>query len=147
MAKGLRSKYARRVRATRRAHYWEVEGKSKLEELSRNLHNPTYDMKQDVALPSNAYIEPENPNAVFPQHAKPHIIDFRDWKMAQSGFASRFNFRKNMSNRATRKTKYETTLRSNEEIEADRIAKEMMEAEINGKEDGEDMSEDEIDIN
>lgn len=107
MAKGLRSKYARRVRSVRRAHYYEVEGKHKLEQISRNLHDPTYDLVKDVALRANAYVEPNNPNAVFPQNAKPHIIDFRAHKMAQSGFASRFNFRKQMSNRATG-SKYQT---------------------------------------
>lgn len=82
MAKSLRSKYKRRIRSVRRAHYYEVEGKAKLETLSRKLADPTYDIAKDVGLVPNAFVEPSNPNAVFPQHAKPHIIDFRAHKMA-----------------------------------------------------------------
>ena len=66
MAKGLRSKYARRVRSVRKQHYWEIEGKQKLEDLSSKLQNPTYDITGDCALPVNAFVEPNNPNAVFP---------------------------------------------------------------------------------
>ena len=113
MAKGLRSKYARRVRSVRRAHYYEVEGRSKLEQLSRNLHDPTYDITKDIVMPVNAFVEPSDPNAVFPQHAKPHIIDFRAHKIAQSGFASRFNFRKTMSNRA-KGARFETVVTTRE---------------------------------
>jgi len=109
MAKGLRSKYKRRVRSVRRQHYWEIEGKQKLEEVSRKLHDPTYDIAKDVALKVNAFLEPANPNAVFPQHAKPHILDFRSHKMASAGFATIGNFRKIMSNRA-KVSKYQSII-------------------------------------
>ena len=66
MAKGLRSKYKRRIRTLRRQHYYEVEGKQKLQEQSDKLHDPLYDMTADVRLPPNAYVEPNNPMAVFP---------------------------------------------------------------------------------
>ena len=66
MAKGIRSKYKRRVRTVRRDHYWEIEGKQKLQTVSNKLHDPTYDFKQDGALPPNAFVEPNNPAAVFP---------------------------------------------------------------------------------
>ena len=81
------------------------------------MSDPTYDIVKDIALGPNAFVEPNNPLAVFPQHAKPHIIDFRSHKMAQCGFASRFNFRKTMSNRA-KEPKYKTTVTTIEEIEA-----------------------------
>ena len=61
--------------------------------MSNRLHDPTRDVLEDC-LPPNAYVEPNNPKAVFPQHSKPHILDFRSHKMAGDGFASRFNFRK-----------------------------------------------------
>jgi hypothetical protein len=97
MAKGLRSKVKRRLRTVRRQHYWEVEGKQKLQDLSAKLQDPTYDFTKDGSLPVNAFLEPNNPNAVFPQHAKPHILDFRSHKIAGSGFASVGNFRKMLS--------------------------------------------------
>lgn len=101
MAKGLRSKYKRRLRTIRRQHYWDVEGKYKLQEQSNKLHDPLYDLREDVELPPNAYVEPNNPRAVFPQHPKPKIIDYRDHKMAGAGFASIGNFRKIGNAKAT----------------------------------------------
>jgi hypothetical protein len=66
MAKSIRSKYKRRIRTVRREHYWEIEGKQKLQETSAKLHDPTYDFAKDGALPPNAFMEPNNPKAVFP---------------------------------------------------------------------------------
>ena len=125
MGKGLRSKYKRRIRSVRRQHYWEIEGKEKLQEISNKLHDPTYDFSKDGSLPANAFLEPHNPNAVFPQHAKPHILDFRSHKMASSGFASIGNFRKMMSSRS-KKSKYAAVNMTPEQLEAQRIQEEMM---------------------
>ena len=116
MAKSLRSKVKRRIRTVRRQHLYETEGKQKLQEISNKLHDPTYDMKQDYELPPNAFVEPNNPNAVFPQHAKPHIIDFRSHKMAASGFTSIGNFRKMFSDRA-KKSKYEPVIKTAADLE------------------------------
>ena len=65
-------------------------------------------------------MEPANPNAVFPQHGKPKIIDYRADKMAGAGFASANNFRKILSTKA-KKSKYETIIKTPEEVEAERI--------------------------
>ena len=92
--------------------------------MSNKLQDPTYDFAKDGSLPVNAFVEPNNPEAVFPQHAKPHILDFRSHKMAASGFASVGNFRKIMSNR-TKKSKYETIIKTPVELEAERIENEM----------------------
>ena len=126
MAKGIRSKVMRRLRTVRRQHYWEIEGKQKLEDLSAKLQDPTYDFKQDGSLKANAFLEPSNPNAIFPQHAKPHILDFRSHKMAGSGFTSIGNFRKMMSATA-KKSKYDSVVRTPSEIERDEIQAEMKE--------------------
>ena len=126
MAKGIRSKVKRRLRTVRRQHYWEIEGKQKLQDLSTKLHDPTYDFTEDGSLPVNAFIEPNNPRAVFPQHAKPHILDFRSHKIAGSGFASVGNFRKMMSATAKR-SKYESVIRTASEIERDELEAEMEE--------------------
>lgn len=118
MAKGIRSKYKRRIRSVRRDHYYEIEGKQKLQDISTKLHDPTYDFTKDGSLPVNAFVEPNNPLAVFPQHAKPHILDFRSHKMAASGFASIGNFRKIMSTRA-KQSKYQTIVKTTAELEAE----------------------------
>lgn len=83
-----------------------------------------YDFKADYDIPVNAYVEPGNPRAVFPQHAKPHILDFREHKMAGSGFASIGNFRKMNNPRATQ-SKYQIVVKTAEEAEAERIQEEM----------------------
>ena len=119
MAKSLRSKVKRRMRSVKRQHYWEIEGKHKLQALSDKLHDPTYDMKND-GLPPNAFVEPNNPNAVFPQHAKPHILDFRSHKMAAAGFASRRTFRKMLSDK-TIKSKYAAVVKTTEDAALDKI--------------------------
>lgn len=107
--------------------------------------DPTYDFTKDGSLPVNAFVEPNNPEAVFPQHAKPHILDFRSHKMAASGFASVGNFRKIMSNR-TKKSKYQTIVKTPEELEAEKIEKEMM-AQMEEERKQQEMSdEDEVDI-
>lgn len=124
MGKGLRSKYQRRIRTVRRQHYWEVEGKHKLDTLSRKLQDPLYDFRQDVELKKNAFLEPNNPEAVFPQNSKPHIIDFRDHKMAGAGFASVGNFRKSMSDRSI-PNKYASVSKTAEDLEAEKIAEEI----------------------
>jgi hypothetical protein len=86
-----------------------------LQDLSAKLHDPTYDFKKDGSLPVNAYIEPNNPNAVFPQHAKPHILDFRSHKIAGSGFASVGNFRK-MHSATAKRSKYDSRVQTASEI-------------------------------
>ena len=143
MAKGIRSKVMRRLRTVRRQHYWEIEGKQKLEDLSAKLQDPTYDFRQDGSLKSNAFLEPSNPNAIFPQHAKPHILDFRSHKMAGSGFTSIGNFRKMMSATA-KKSKYDSVVRTPSEIERDDLQAEMeeqmrMEAEAKAADDSDEV--------
>ena len=127
----------------RRQHYWEIEGKQKLEDLSAKLQDPTYDFRQDGSLKSNAFLEPSNPNAIFPQHAKPHILDFRSHKMAGSGFTSIGNFRKMMSATA-KKSKYDSVVRTPSEIERDELQAEMeeqmrMEAEAKAADDSDEV--------
>jgi len=138
MAKGLRSKIKKRMRTVRREHYWEIEGKQKLQDVSAKLHDPTYDFKEDGTLPANAYLEPNNPKAVFPQHARPHILDFRAHKIAGSGFASKYNNRKMMTEKST-KSKYTTIVKTAKEIE-----EELLQAQIEA--DQKQASDDEIDI-
>ena len=113
MAKGLRSKVKKRMRTAKRQHYYEVEGKYRLQELSDRLHDPTYKPKP---IPPNAFVDPTNPDAVFPQHSKPHIIDFRSHKMAMSGLASRHVFRKHFASNSI-KSKFQTIVKDKADLE------------------------------
>ncbi len=115
MAKSLRSKAKRRLRTVRREHYWETRGKHDLAKIAARLHNPYYDMS-DFAVKPNAFVEPSNPLAVFPQIAKPDIMDFRSHKMPKGGYAAIGTFRKHLSENSI-KTKYPTIVRTAEEIE------------------------------
>jgi hypothetical protein len=148
MAKGIRSKVMRRLRTVRRNHYWEIEGKQKLQDISAKLQDPTYDFKQDGSLKANAFLEPSNPNAIFPQHAKPHILDFRAHKMAGSGFTSIGNFRKMMSATA-KKSKYDSVVRTPSDIERDDLQAEMeeqmqMEARAKAADDSDEVDADQL---
>ena len=105
MAKSLRSKVKKRMRAARGAHYWEVKGKARLERITSKLNDPNYDAKKDLSLPPNAFLEPDNPNAIFPQFDKPDIIDFRSNRIAGGGRTVVGTFRKHLSEN-TKKSKY-----------------------------------------
>ena len=56
MAKSLRAKVKKRMRAARASHYWEVKGKARLERLTSKLNDPNYDSKKDLSLPPNAFL-------------------------------------------------------------------------------------------
>ena len=66
MAKGARSKVMKRLRSVKAHHLYEIKGKAQLKQMSARLNDPNYDMKRDHALPVNAFLEPNNPMAVFP---------------------------------------------------------------------------------
>ncbi len=122
MAKSLRSKAKRRLRTVRREHHWETRGKHELQALAAKLHNPLYDFRSDYQRKPNAFVEPNNPSAIFPQIAKPDIHDFRSHKMVNGGLAAIGVFRKHRSENAV-KTKYPTIVRTAEEIEAEEAEK------------------------
>ncbi len=65
--------------------------------MSARLQDPTYDLKKEYAVPVNAFLEPNNPNAVFPQTAKPIIPDFRVHRMENGGLTAVGVFRKHLS--------------------------------------------------
>ena len=109
MAKSLRSKVKKRMRAARAAHYWEVKGKHQLNRICAKLNDPNYDATKDLSLPPNAYLEPNNPNAVFPQWDRPDILDFRSNKISGGGLTVVGTFRKHLS-KNTKKSKLMTSL-------------------------------------
>jgi hypothetical protein len=116
MAKSLRSKAKRRLRTVRREHHWDTRGKDDLLKIASRLHNPFYDLRGEFAPRVNAFVEPSNPDAVFPQIAKPDILDFRSHKMAKGGYAATNTFRKHLSEKTT-KSKYTSVVKTREELD------------------------------
>ena len=100
------------MRAARAAHYWEVKGKARLDRIVQKLNDPNYDAQKDLNLPPNAFMEPNNPNAVFPQFSKPDIIDFRSNRIAEGSRTVVGTFRKNK-----KKSKYETIIKTRAELD------------------------------
>ena len=95
------------MRAARGKHLWEVKGKQQLERVVSKLNDPNYDSKKDLCLPPNAFVDPNNPEAVFPQHAKPDLIDFRSNNIADGSKTVVGAFRMNK-----RKSKYATIVKT-----------------------------------
>jgi hypothetical protein len=116
MAKSVRSKVRRRIRNCRAEHLYNTVGKFKLQAISARLNDPTYDMKYEYAPPKNAFLEPNNPQAVFPQTAKPIIPDFRSHKMENGGLTAIGVARKHIQKNA-KKTKYATIVKTREECD------------------------------
>jgi hypothetical protein len=67
-------------------------------------------------LPPNAFLNPTDSNAVFPQIAKPNIQDFRTHKLTMGGYTAPNTFRKTYSEKAKR-SKYESIVKTAEELE------------------------------
>jgi len=122
MAKGARSKMKKRLRSARGQHFYEIKGKQQLEVLSQKLHDPMYCMKADKALPPNAYLEPNNPLAVFPQTPKPQILDFRTHKMQYGGRTAVNTFRK-INSKNAKVSKYTAIVKTTAMAEAEEKAK------------------------
>ena len=121
MAKSLRSKVKKRMRSAKAAHLWEVRGKHVLNRITAKLNDPNYDATKDLCLPPNAYLEPDNPNAVFPQWDRPDILDFRSNRIAGGGLTVVGTFRKHLS-KNSKKSKYPTIVKSREELDAEEAA-------------------------
>jgi len=121
MAKSLRSKAKRRLRTVRREHHWDTRGKEDLNKIAARLHNPFYDLRGEFAPRVNAFVDPKNPAAIFPQIAKPDILDFRSHKMANGGYAATNTFRKHRSATST-KSKYTSVVKTREELDLEEAA-------------------------
>lgn len=122
MAKGARSKVKKRLRSARGQHHWETRGKAALDRLSAKLNDPSYSMKLDHSLPPNAYLEPDNPMAVFPQTPKPDILDYRVHKMKYGGRTAVNTFRKVNSANA-KVSKYTAIVKTKAMLEAEEAEK------------------------
>ena len=85
-------------------------------------------MRNDHERPPNAFLEPNNPLAVFPQVKKPDIIDYRSHKMRLGGYAAVGMFRK-IDNPNAKQSKYATIVKTTEMLEQEMLARELAEAE------------------
>ena len=109
----------KRQRTAKAAHHYQIKGKAALERSNARLSDPNYNMSAEYALPVNAFLEPNNPLAVFPQVKKPDILDFRCHKMAGGAQQAIGCFRKvGVANKA-RHSKYAAVVRTAAEIEAE----------------------------
>ena len=111
MAKGARCKTKKRMRTAKAAHLYKVRGKAQLERINGRLNDPNYRMQDEYALAPNAFLEPDNPCAVFPQVKKPEILDFRSHKIEGGGLAAKGVGRKAFS-ATSKKSKYEAVVRT-----------------------------------
>lgn len=100
-----------------------------MNQLSARLHDPNYDMKKDHTLPVNAFLEPNNPFAVFPQTKKPEIFDFRSHKMENGGLTAWGTFRKALSNKS-KKSRWDSVVKTREMIEREEREKAGMPEEL-----------------
>ena len=85
--------------------------------IASRLNDPNYDATKDLSLPPNAYLEPNNPTAVFPQWDRPDILDFRSNKIAGGGLTVVGTFRKHLSANS-KKSKYQTVVINRDELDA-----------------------------
>ena len=122
MAKGARSKYKKRLRSAKGAHLYLIKGKAQLERLNARISDPSYQMESEYSLPPNAFLEPNNPLAVFPQVMKPDILDFRSNKIATGSQAAIGVFRKHLSkNPNVKHSKYEAKVKTAEMLAAEPV--------------------------
>ena len=88
------------MRTAKAAHIYKVMGRARDERINARLTDPTYRMENEYALPPNAFLEPNNPLAVFPQVKKPQIIDLRNNKIEGGGLVAIGALRKHLSKTA-----------------------------------------------
>ena len=91
------SKILRRLRASKRALAEELLVKPKLERLHQKIMLSRSGFEYRPAPKQNAFLEPDNPNAVFPQTIPTQPLDFRSNKNPYSGTEMRRNQRKSKS--------------------------------------------------
>ena len=120
MAKGLRSKYKKRLRAVRATQLYEMKGKHQLAIQSAKLYDKNYSMAADHAPKPNAFVHPNNPTAVFPQIKKPDIVDLRISKIKNGGLVTSGTFRKHLSSTA-KQSKFPTIVKTTEMLEQEKL--------------------------
>ena len=88
--------------------------------LNARLNDPAYNMASEYSLPVNAFLEPDNPCAIFPQVKKPDIVDMRAHKIKGGSSCAIGAFRRAFSDNA-KKSKYATVVRTAAQIEQEEM--------------------------
>ena len=83
--------------------------------------NGNYDRTEKFHMKPNAFVQPNNPKAIFPQVTKPNIVDFRSHKMIGGGLTSANNFRKMYSTKAKKSKSLKPTPRLRTPLRATEI--------------------------
>jgi len=126
MGKSIRCKVKKRNRSLKREHYEQQLGRERLAVTSgKLLTNPSYHIPSEIPK-KNAFLYPNDPDAVFPQFQKQDMIDFRSNKIESSGYEFRGSCRKNKAEGLLNQVQSNSGL----EIEMDRIS----EADANAEE-------------
>lgn len=81
-------------------------------------------MRLDHSAAPNAFLHPNNALAVFPQHKKPNIMDFRVEKMELGGYTAVGVYRKGYQKNA-KKSKYATIAKTTADLEREMLEKEL----------------------
>ena len=77
MAKSLRSKIMRRLRKLKRGHIDKVVMKAKADRITHNLEASLVGMEYREPEKKNAYLHPNDSDAIFPQIVPAPMLDLR----------------------------------------------------------------------
>lgn len=95
---------------------WETRGKAALDRITDRLNDPNFETKHEYTMPPNAFLNPQNPNAVFPQVKRPEIIDLRSHKIKDGGVMAIGAFRKAFS-KNSKKSKWATVVKTTDMLQ------------------------------
>ena len=73
-------------------------------------------MKETYEKKPNAFDQPNNPEAVFPQRVKENNIDFRMSAIVGGGYSARFTNRRDLPGSKAKHSKYESIVKTNEDL-------------------------------
>ena len=116
MAKSLHSKVKKRLRTSRRKQLMNLEGNQALKQMNARISSSNYDFVKEYARADNAYLHPNNVDAVFPQMKVYKGCDMRSSSINEGGTTVRFNSRK-MDSLTARKNKFPTIVKTTEDLD------------------------------
>ncbi|KAM3143028.1 hypothetical protein pb186bvf_004846 [Paramecium bursaria] len=85
MAKSQRSKVKRRWRSLKRLHVENTIVKKDVAELSQKLEATIQNRQYRTEELKNAFLHPNDPQAIFPQYKPPLLVDFRSSALPYKG--------------------------------------------------------------
>ncbi|EDO06302.2 hypothetical protein BBOV_II003470 [Babesia bovis T2Bo] len=94
MAKGIRAKSLRRYRTAKRHVINELVELPLVKEANRKVRLLQCGIDITPEIKPNKFLEPDNPDAVFPQRVVKPAIDLRSEALPYSGLAGMYNRRK-----------------------------------------------------